>query len=277
MNNVPMRSTAPINRDNLMSLNEKKVTPPLSYQNLDSLNARVVAAQPTPVPGHQNTQYSAPAQDYQSNQYAQPRQNVPPVQPAPAPIVQDKPVPPLMNTTQKGQKVPLMPSGPVASIKACLGWNVLNPDCDVDVSAFLLNDSGKIIGDDWFVFYGQENSPDSSTRFLNDDGADRELITIDFGKLDPRVSKIVFVLTINEAFEKNLNFSMIKDAYVRILNGSDNSEIVSFKMDEYYENVTSMMIGEVYKYKDSWKFNAVGNGVSKDLAGLCELYGVQVV
>ncbi len=262
MNSVPMKTGGPLSRENLLSLNEKKITPPLSYQNLAVLNARTVSAQATPV---QNTARAETATV------------TPASQSAPAPVVKDKPTPPLMNTTQKGQKVPLMPSGHLSSIKACLGWNLLNPDCELDVSAFLLGDNGKIIGDDWFVFYGQERSPDGSTRFSVDNGADREIITVDFEKLNPAVSKIVFVLTINEAFEKNLNFSMIKDAYVRIINDADNSEIVSFKMDEYYDNVTSMMIGEVYKYKDSWKFSAVGNGVQKDLAGLCELYGVEVV
>ena len=90
------------------------------------------------------------------------------------------------------------------------------------------------------------------------------------------MTKIVFVLTIDKAFEKNLNFSMLKDAYVRIMDESD-TELVSFKMEEYYSNVTSMMIGEVYQYKGIWKFNAIGNGVAKNLAGLCELYGVEVV
>ena len=69
---------------------------------------------------------------------------------------------------------------------------------------------------------------------------------------------------------------MIQDAYVRILDADTRSELVSFMMDEYYDNVTSMMIGEVYKYNGAWKFNAIGNGVARDLAGLCELYGVQV-
>ena len=90
------------------------------------------------------------------------------------------------------------------------------------------------------------------------------------------MTKIVFVLTIDKAFEKHLNFSMLKDAYVRIMDESD-TELVSFKMEEYYSNVTSMMIGEVYQYKGAWKFNAIGNGVAKNLAGLCELYGVEVV
>ena len=146
----------------------------------------------------------------------------------------------------------------------------------VDVSAFMLNNSGWVIGDSWFVFYGQETSPDNSTHFSIDNGQDREVITIDFNKLNSNVSKIVFVLTINEALEKHLNFSMLNDAYIRIMNDS-NQELVSFKMDEYYSNVTSMMIGEIYQHNGAWKFAAIGNGVAKDLAGLCEYYGVQVI
>ena len=69
---------------------------------------------------------------------------------------------------------------------------------------------------------------------------------------------------------------MIKDAYVRIIN-QQNNELVSFIMTEYYTNVISMMIGELYIHKETWKFNAIGNGVAKDLAGLCKLYGVEVV
>jgi tellurium resistance protein TerD len=38
-----------------------------------------------------------------------------------------------------------------------------------------------------------------------------------------------------------------------------------------------MMIGELYLHNGAWKFNAIGNGVAKDLAGLCSLYGVQVI
>ena len=69
---------------------------------------------------------------------------------------------------------------------------------------------------------------------------------------------------------------MIKDAYLRILDAGTEAELVSFRMDEYYSNVISMMIGEVYLHNGIWKFNAIGNGVAKDLAGLCGLYGVEV-
>ena len=193
---------------------------------------------------------------------------------ASAPLV-DMPIPSLTSPVQKGQKVQLSTQGDITKINAKLGWNITNSECDVDVSVFLLNNTGKVLGDSWFVFYGQDASPDGSTLFSNDNGEDRQKISVDFSKLNPEVSKMVFVLTINEALEKGLNFGMLKDVYIRIMDDSNN-ELVSFKMEDYYSNVTSMMIGEIYLHNGTWKFNAVGNGLAKDLGGLCELYGVQV-
>lgn len=195
---------------------------------------------------------------------------------APLPAGQAKrPLPPLHNMVQKGQKILLSPS-PLPGLDACFGWNVKDDRCDVDVSAFLLGGDGKVIGDSWFVFYGQTKSPDKSTEFIETSGPDREKIHIDFARLNPDVKKIVFVLTIHEALEHKLHFGMLRDAYVRILDPS-GKELVSFMMEDYYDNVISMMIGEVYLHNGTWKFNAVGNGVAKDLAGLCSLYGVEVV
>lgn len=185
-------------------------------------------------------------------------------------------IPHLVNPIQKGQKVSIASASSLHAVKACFGWNIKDPRCDVDVSAFLLNADGKVLGDEWFVFYGQTKSPDNSTRFSIERNIDRESVTIDFDRLHPNIKKIVFVLTINEAFENKLHFEMIKDAYIRILNQDAQSESVSFQITDYYSNVISMMIGEIYQHNGSWKFGAVGNGVARDLAGLCTLYGVQI-
>ncbi len=186
-----------------------------------------------------------------------------------------RPVPTLVSKVQKGQKTQL-PLGALTAVEARFGWNVTDARCDVDVSAFLLGADGTVIGDSWFVFYGQTLSPDGSTRFVEGGSADREMIQIDLARLDPQVKKIVFVLTINDALENRLHFGMLKDAYIRIMDQS-GKELVSFLMTEYYNNIISMMIGELYLHNGAWKFNAVGNGVARDLAGLCGLYGVQVV
>ena len=242
MLNIQMKSSAPLTKETIISINNIKVQAPLKSKEIESLN---------------HTSRTMPDK-------------------APETLINQS-VPPLLHTVQKGQKMQLLSNNSITKIKACLGWNVTNAECDVDVSAFMLDSTGNVPGDKWFVFYGQTKSPDNSTVFNANETIDRESITIDFTKLSTSVSKIVFVLTINEAFDKKLNFSMIKDAYIRILNPENKSELISFKMDEYYSNVTSMMIGEVYLHNGNWKFNAIGNGVTKDLAGLCELYGVQVI
>lgn len=195
----------------------------------------------------------------------------------PAPSVRQQRIPPLFKPVRKGQKISIEAAGvPLRRIKACFGWNTQNPQCDTDVSAFLLGADGKVLGDAWFVFYGQTGSPDQSTVFHMESGTDRESVTVDFQRLNPGVQKIVFVLTINEALERRLHFGMLKDAYIRILDGDTAAELVSFPMTDYYTNVISMMIGEIYRHNGAWKFHAVGNGVARDLAGLCALYGVQV-
>lgn len=175
---------------------------------------------------------------------------------------------------QKGQKVML--AIPDNKIEACFGWNCINTEADVDVSAFLIGENEKVLGDNWFVFYGQPYSPEKSTQWISECNIDRQKIKIDFKRVHTSVKKIVFVLTINEALQKKLHFGMIKDAYIRILDSS-GKELLRFVMTEYYTNIISMMIGEIYIHNGKWKFNAIGNGIAKDLAGLCEWYGVQVI
>lgn len=260
---LTMKSKGAVDRNTLLSMNN------LTTQGIH--NIATSATSPTPNRGNSVPMQSKTA-PISPNRTA-PAASVPPKSSIAPPA---KPIPPLFHTIQKGQKAPLFSNGANNAVKACFGWNTTNAQCDVDVSAFLLGADGKILGDDWFVFYGQPQSPDNSTLFQSTVSSDREAVCIDFLKLNPHVQKIVFVLTINEAFEKRLHFGMLKDAYIRILTPDGRKELVSYQMTEYYSNVISMMIGELYQYNGVWKFNAVGNGVAKDLAGLCTLYGVQV-
>ncbi len=255
MVDIPMRSAGALGRQNIMSINQKKIQSAKSRNNILDINNQAKQG---------NMQNSQKNMNSPSSPPVQQQQTIPKIV-----------VPEFFNIVRKGQKAALENSSKLSKIEACLGWNIKNSACDVDVSAFLLS-GNKVINDDWFVFYGHPQSPDGSTEFYEGKNPDRECVSIDFGKLNASVEKIVFVLTINEALEKHLNFSMIQDAYIRIFDSYTKTELVSFLMDEYYENVTSMMIGELYKHNGAWKFNAVGNGVARDLAGLCELYGVQV-
>ena len=229
--------------------------------------------------GYQNNyQQSAQNQGYQNN-YQQPTQNQP---------VNSQPIAPKQRPQgtgvrlKKGQKTSLSQMNPnLSEIQVCLGWDILNQACDLDASAFMLGANDKVIGDDWFVFYGQPTSPDGSITHMGDstDGAgagDDEIINVNLARLNPGVQKIVFIVTINEALERHLNFSMVANAYVRVLDKSTGKELVKFMLTDYFATVTSMVVGEVYSKGGQWRFNPVGNGYAEDLAGLCGVYGVNV-
>lgn len=179
---------------------------------------------------------------------------------------------------RKGQKLSLMRENPnLTAVEVSLGWRVQNPACDMDASAFLLGSNGKVVGDEWFVFYGQTSSPDGSVVHHGErGGTGEETLSIDLKKLHPSVKRIVFILTIHEALRQRLNFGMVSDAYIQVRDGSMGKGILCFRLDEYYSNVISMVVGELYEKNGEWRFNAVGNGVDRDLEGLCGLYGVQV-
>ena len=171
---------------------------------------------------------------------------------------------------RKGQKIPITES----YIKIALGWEVLNSQCELDASAFLLNQNQIVLNDDWFVFYGQPSSPDRTVQYsVNQNGQDKALIDVQIANLRPDIQKIVFAVTIYEAFERRLNFGMTKNVYGRILNNR-NQEIARFDLTDCYHNVTAMVIGELYRYQNTWKFNAVGSGVARDLPAFCGMYGV---
>ncbi len=174
---------------------------------------------------------------------------------------------------KKGQKVPIDDS---STMKIALGWDILDSRCELDGSAFMLGADGKVLGDEWFIFYGQDVSPDNSVKYSSGKTSDDAVIDIDFRKINPSVEKIVFSVTIYEAVEKGINFGMTENVYSRIID-SRNNEVFRFQLDECYNNVTAMVLGELYRYKGSWKFNAVGSGVARDLAGFCAMYGVRLI
>lgn len=257
---IPMNTKGCMSADSLLSLN----------------GGSQPAPQPAPVAQPQITQPQMTQPQITQPQITQPVQPV--MQPAPAP--KQRPSGTGVHL-KKGQKIALaQPGENLSVIEVRLGWDVTNGACDLDASAFMLGQDMKVIGDEWFVFYGQTVSPDTSITHSGDsDGSgvgDDEIITINVQKIDPRVQKIPFVVTINEALTQGLNFSMVANAYVRVVNAATNTEIAKFQLTDYYANVTSMVVGELYKHNGQWKFNAIGDGVAQDLAGLCAMYGVNV-
>lgn len=181
------------------------------------------------------------------------------------------------STLKRGQKIKLSDGLSNTSLKFYFKWNIKNPQCELDGSAFMLDSRNMVINDDWFIFYGNPKSPDGSLNYnVYENGKGAEM-NINISGINTAVQKIVMSVTIYEAFERNLNFGMVDNVSVSIAEASKNTEIAHFNIDDCYNNITALVIGELYRYKNEWKFNAVGSGVQKDLAGFCGMYGVNII
>ncbi|MDE6780206.1 MAG: TerD family protein [Ruminococcus sp.] len=266
---IPMKKTATLDRS---SLADKRGFMNIR-QSLDKNTLNNDAFRKTPVSAvPARTQSSAPrTQSVAANTQPVPVRTVTAVPSRPPKKQRNLPAGNVF--LKKGQKIPVAdPFG----IKISLGWDILDGRCEPDASAFMLGADGKVLGDEWFIFYGQTTSPDGSVKYSSGQTDDDAVMTVDFRKVSPEVQRIVFSVTIYEAVEKGLNFGMTSDVYARITD-SRNVETARFILDECYSNVTAMVLGELYRYKGEWKFNAVGSGVAKDLAGFCAMYGVNLI
>ena len=67
---------------------------------------------------------------------------------------------------------------------------------------------------------------------------------------------------------------MVSNAFIRVINGSDNSEIARYDLSEDASTETAMLFGEVYRNKGEWKFKAVGQGFAGGLGPMARNYGV---
>ena len=187
---------------------------------------------------------------------------------------------------RKGQKVDLTKGNPsLTKILIGLGWDVKRYDggfdFDLDAAAFLLNASGKVNSDADFVFYNNLKHESGAVEHLGDnltgagEGYDEE-IKIDLALVPENVEKIDFTVTIYDADVRNQTFGQVENAYIRVVDDATGTELIRYDLGEDFSVETAVVVGEIYRNKGEWKFNAIGSGFSGGLAALGRNYGVNV-
>ncbi|MDR2164986.1 MAG: TerD family protein [Zoogloeaceae bacterium] len=185
----------------------------------------------------------------------------------------------------KGGNVSLTKSAPALNrILIGLGWDARSTDgndFDLDASAFLLGENGKVQKDEDFIFYGQLRSLCGSVEHTGDNrtGAgegDDEALKVTLENVPATVRRIAITVTIHEAESRKQNFGQVSNAFIHIVNLDNDLEIVRFDLSEDYGTETAMIFGEIYRNNDEWKFKAVGQGYSGGLEAMCHQFGVNV-
>ena len=184
----------------------------------------------------------------------------------------------------KGGNLSLSKTDPnLTHVLVGLGWDARSTDgvdFDLDASAFLLGESGKVRGESDFIFYNQTRSPEGSVEHTGDNrtgegGGDDEVVKINLAKVPADVQKIAITVTIHDAENRCQSFGQVHNAFIRVVNDHTNVEIVRFDLNEDYSTETAMVFGELYRHNGEWKFRAVGQGYAGGLAAMCQQYGIQ--
>lgn len=185
----------------------------------------------------------------------------------------------------KGGNVSLTKEAPgLSAITVGLGWDARATDgaaFDLDASVFLVGESGKVGSDADFVFYNNPNGAGGSVKHLGDNrtGAgegDDEQVQVTLGEVPESVKRMVFAVTIHEADTRRQSFGQVSNAFIRVVNAADNTEIARYDLSEDASTETAMIFGEVYRSGTEWKFKAVGQGFAGGLAALAGNHGVNV-
>lgn len=172
----------------------------------------------------------------------------------------------------------------LTAVRVGLGWDIRSTtgtDFDLDASALGCGADGRVVSDQYFIFFNNLKSPDGSIEHTGDNltgegEGDDEVVNVNVAAVPAEVDKIVFPVSIYDAEGRQQNFGQVRNAFIRIVNQANNEELARYDLSEDASTETAMIFGELYRNGAEWKFRAVGQGYANGLAGIARDFGVNV-
>jgi tellurium resistance protein TerD len=190
---------------------------------------------------------------------------------------------------KKGQRISLTKEDPSLKQLMCgLGWDVApksggffggNKQFDLDSSILCLDADKKLLDVKNIIYFGNLRHSSSAIAHQGDNltGAgegDDEVINIDLPLIPADIVYLVFAINIYKCDQRRQDFSMVDNAFVRLVNRTTNKELARYNLSgAEYQGMTGMIMAEVYRHNEEWKMAAVGNGFKiATLADIAKIY-----
>jgi tellurium resistance protein TerD len=183
-----------------------------------------------------------------------------------------------MINLEKKKSVNLAKAAPgLNHVKVGLSWDPSSDvEVDADASVFMLDESGKIPSDEFFVFFNNLMSGDGSVIHSGDnrtgegDGDDEE-ININLNKVSSNVLQIIVVISIHNK-EDGVHFGNVLNPAVRVYDQSNGNIICQYELAETFDGCDALIIGRFYRLGSEWEFEAMGQAFEGGLGATLELY-----
>ncbi len=174
--------------------------------------------------------------------------------------------------------------GELTNVIVGLGWKprtTTGEEFDIDASAIVVNAEGQVVSDKHFIFFNNLASPDGTVEHTGDNltgegEGDDEQVKVNLAALPVDVDKVVFPVSIYDADTRKQSFGQIRDAFIRVVNAADGTELARYDLTEDAATETAMVFGELYRAGADWKFRAVGQGYASGLSGIARDFGVKL-
>ncbi|QZY54831.1 TerD family protein [Crassaminicella profunda] len=186
---------------------------------------------------------------------------------------------------QKGQRIDLTKSNPgLSKIMVGLGWDPVEqkntggflsgllggkkaPEIDCDASIIMLDANGKLTRKQDLIYFGNLRSTCGSVVHSGDNltgggEGDDEQIFVTLDLVPNNIQRLVFVVNIYDCIRRKQDFGLIKNAFIRVVNGGNMQEVIRYNLSDDYAGKTTLMVGEIYRHNGEWKFGAIGEGTN---------------
>jgi tellurium resistance protein TerD len=172
----------------------------------------------------------------------------------------------------------------IRTLRIAAGWDLKEFDgenIDVDLSCFLLDKNDKTREDSDFIFYNNLQGAELAARHLGDNRTgfgerDDEAILIDLTALPFDIYRIVFSVSIYLADERNQDFTMVENSFVRIVNEETEKELARDDMAEKFAEATAVRFCELERQGSEWIFRKIHQHAEKGLKEIAEDYDLLI-
>jgi tellurite resistance protein TerA len=173
-----------------------------------------------------------------------------------------------MTAMSKGANIPVAAS----SVRAVLTWTIGPGVPDVDASALLLTEQGRVRSDADFVFYNQPRHASGAVSHVgkSTSGSVRsDVIRVNLAAAEASINSVLIAASADGG-----SFGSVPGLALT-LHDDAGPQLASFEITDA-STETAFVFGELYRRGGGWKFRAVGQGYAAGLGGLAADFGISV-
>lgn len=183
-----------------------------------------------------------------------------------------------MKNIQKGEKISLDKEIASRNFLVGISWDQSgHNDYEIDSSVMLLSERGKLEEETDFIFYNNPTSLNKEITLLDKKINNyQKIFELNLDKTSKNISKLMFLLTIEDGDKLNRRFGDLKNIKIDILDKNTNNTLISYQITDLTKE-TALILADIYIRNNEWRIQPRGEGFNSGLASIIKEYGSEKV